>query len=79
MSRFSLINVENEEENTVDGSWITDVHGTLDYAIQRAIANNAVNSNRLKIAVVDAVNTTTPQLQNFRFLSPLAIVQPKSE
>ena len=71
---FSLINVSKEHDNnTIDGYWIQDcIVDNLEEAIDRASQTNEANSNRLNIAVVSSVDSTTPMLNyltNFKKLN----------
>ncbi len=72
IKKYSLINVFQDHENIVDGNWIQDVTGTLEEALEKAKRIEAVNGNRISVAVVDAVNGTTPMLQ---FLTGLRLAQ----
>jgi len=72
MTTFSLINVYQTNSNgTVNGSWIQDHIGTLETAIERAVETNAVNSNRLDIAIVKGVSSVVPMLDDHRNLKRL--------
>lgn len=62
VSKFSLIQVEREGDGKVDGYWLHDHIGNLETAKKEAKANEAANGNRIDVAVVPAVNTTTPLL-----------------
>jgi len=66
--KFSLIGVQKRNSNgTIDGNWIQNHVGTLESAIQTATATEAVNGNKIDIAVVDEVAfATTGEMQYFR-------------
>lgn len=50
--KFSLIQIcEKNDDGTVNGWWMQDHHGTLETAIERARATEAVNGARLSIPV----------------------------
>lgn len=52
---FSLINVSKiHKDGTVSGNWLQDHIGTLESAIQKAINIEAVNSNKIDIAIVES-------------------------
>lgn len=55
--RFSLINVYKEHDGLVDGTWIQNCTGTLKKAIKAARDTEKANSNRITIAVVEAINS----------------------
>lgn len=65
MSSYSLINVCKKHDNKVDGYWIQDCYGSIEEAKERAKNTNAVNGNRLDIAITQRVNTTIPLLHYF--------------
>lgn len=58
--KFSLLNVWEERGGLVDGTWIQDVTGTLEEAIECARATERANSNRITVAVVPRGSSTTP-------------------
>lgn len=58
--KFSLINVEKEENGIIEGVWLQDHTGTLKTAIENAIATEKANNDRLDIAVVEALGFTEP-------------------
>ena len=74
VKKYSLIVVFQNHGKTVDGNWIQDVTGTLEEASEKAKRIEAANSNRISVAVVDAVNSTTPMLQ---FWTGLKLATPK--
>jgi len=72
--KFSLINVSKTAGDRVAGYWLQDHIGTLDSAKERAVATNAVNGNKLTIAVVAALASPVPMLGHFDNLTALAVV-----
>lgn len=56
--RYSLINVEVDHGETVDGNWIQDVTGTFEDALQIAQETEKTNSSRIQIAVVEQLNSS---------------------
>ena len=55
--KYSLINVEKDHGNgLIDGTWIQNYTGDLDGAKERAKGTEQVNSNRIKVAVVEALS-----------------------
>jgi hypothetical protein len=60
MTKFSLIQIYNEVDGFVDGVWLQDHTGSLDSAIRKANETEKANSNRIKVAVVERINSTTP-------------------
>ena len=56
--RFSLINVDQEYDGMVDGVWIQNHTGTLESATQKARETEQANSNRITVAVVEALSYT---------------------
>jgi hypothetical protein len=65
VNKFSLINVTQDNFGYVSGYWIQDHIGTLESANALKIATNAVNSNKLDIAIIEQVNSVTPMLGFF--------------
>lgn len=70
--RQSLINIYKQTGNTVDGRWLQDCIGTLEEARARADATESVNGNRISVAVVDALNSLTPDYEYHTGLTRLA-------
>jgi len=60
--KFSLINVIAEDGDKVSGYWVQDHVGTIDSANQLLLDSNAVNGNKLNLAIVDALNSCIPLL-----------------
>ena len=58
--KFSLLNVWEERGGLVDGTWVQDVTGTLEEAIECARATERANSNRITVSVVPRGSSTTP-------------------
>ena len=64
---YSLLSCSKIASYIVDGYWIQDcVACTLEDAIERAISTKKANSNKIEIAVIPAVNSTTPILDYFK-------------
>lgn len=74
---FSLLTVSEQRDNKVSGNWLQDHIGTLDSAEKRARETNAVNSNRLTIAVVPQINSPVPMYDYWTNLTPLRMVTPQ--
>jgi hypothetical protein len=60
MTKFSLIQIYNEVNGFVDGVWLQDHTGSLDSAIRKANETEKANSNRINVAVVERINSATP-------------------
>jgi hypothetical protein len=60
MTKFSLIQVYNEVDGIVDGIWLQDHTGSLDSAIRKARETERANSYRINVAVVERINSATP-------------------
>jgi imidazoleglycerol phosphate dehydratase HisB len=58
--RYSLVSVINEADGFIDGVWIQDHHGTIDTAIKIAKDLEAVNGNKISVAVVECLNGASP-------------------
>jgi len=58
--KYSLVNVINETDDFIDGIWIQDHCGNIDTAINKAKDVEAVNGNRISIAVVDCLSGSSP-------------------
>lgn len=71
--KFSLINIIEQSGNQVSGSWIQDHIGTLASATARARELEAVNSNKITVAVVAELSSTTPALGFYTNLTRLDI------
>jgi hypothetical protein len=57
---YSLIQIQQETNGFIDGVWIQDHTGTLDTAIKTAKETERVNGNKIKIAVVEKINGSSP-------------------
>jgi hypothetical protein len=71
--KFSLINVIEQAGPLVSGSWLQDHIGTLASAREAARATEAANSNKIEVAVVAELSSTTPALSYWRDLVRLDI------
>lgn len=65
--RYSLINVWVENNGYVNGFWMQDFTGTLSDAIKCAKALEKANSNRIEVAVTEAVNRAVPNCGELLF------------
>lgn len=71
---YSLISVTKEiDDDTIEGYWLQDVIGSIDKAIGIAYDINRINSFKLIIAIVPAINSTTPQLNYWTNIKKLTI------
>jgi hypothetical protein len=60
--RFSLINVQERAGPLVSGSWLQDHIGSLATASARAHELEIANSNKIDVAVVEELSSTTTAL-----------------
>jgi len=60
--KFSLINVTEQSGVLISGSWLQDHIGSLASAIARARELEAANRNKIDVAVVEELSSTTPAL-----------------
>lgn len=67
---YSLINVYRDNGDSVDGTWVEDVIGSLDDALCRARETEKANSNKIHIAVVEQINSPTAILHFWTGLKP---------
>jgi hypothetical protein len=58
--KFSLINVAEKSCTLVCGTWLQNHVGTLASAREAARATVAANHNRIDVAVVPELSSTTP-------------------
>jgi len=58
--KYSLVNVDKELDGMVSGVWLQDHIGTLESAIENAIATEQANSNRITVAVVEDLGLWIP-------------------
>jgi hypothetical protein len=68
-----LINVAESSGPHAPGTWLQDHVGTLASAREAARATEAANSNKIEVAVVDELSSTTPALSYWRDLTRLDI------
>jgi hypothetical protein len=71
--KFSLINGAEQSGSLVSGSWLQNHIGTLASASARALELEAANGNRIKVAVVAELSSTTPALGFYPNLTRLDI------
>jgi len=68
--RFSLINISSEQDGKVSGYWIQNHIGTLESAKKVAKETEAVNSNKINVAVVEE-GSSSSMLNFYRDLERL--------
>mgnify|MGYP001626080717 CR=1 FL=1 len=56
--KYSLINVEVDHGETVDGNWIQDVTGTFEDALRIAQETEKANSGRIQVAIVEQIDSS---------------------
>lgn len=71
--KFSLINIIEQSGLLVSGYWLQDHIGTLASAAARARELEAANSNKIDVAVVEELSSTTPALGYWANLTRLDI------
>jgi hypothetical protein len=71
--KFSLINVSEHSGPFVSGYWLQDHIGSLASAREAAHATEAANSNKIDVAVVPELSSTTPVLGFFSNLARLDV------
>ena len=69
--KFSLVNVYADNGAMVDGYWLQNHIGTIDTARERARGLEAANGNRIKVAVVDEIPSSRPEMNFWRGLKAL--------
>jgi hypothetical protein len=71
--KFSLINVIESSGPLVSGYWLQNHVGSLASAREAARATEAANSNKITVAVVMELSSTSPALSKWRDLTRLDI------
>jgi hypothetical protein len=71
--KFSLINIIESSGPLVSGSWIQNHVGTLASASETARATETANGNKIEVAVVAELTSTTPTLGFYSDLTRLDI------
>jgi len=66
--KFSLIQIYKETNELVDGVWIQDHTGNLDSALKLANDTEKANGNRIKIAIVEQIGSSS---SNYNLLTKL--------
>ena len=66
--KFSLINIQEQSGPLVSGSWLQNHVGSLASAREAARATEAFNGNKIVVAVVPELSSTTPALGYWRDL-----------
>jgi hypothetical protein len=69
--KFSLINIAESSGLLVSGTWLQNHVGTLASAREAARATEAANSNKIEVAVVAELSSTTPALGFYTNLTRL--------
>lgn len=54
--KFSLINVEKQNNNTISGTWLQNHVGTLESATEKARKTEKANGNKIIVAVVEELS-----------------------
>lgn len=60
--KFSLITIHEEKNGLVSGNWVQNHIGTLETASAAARATEAANSNRIRVAIIEELNSVVPML-----------------
>ena len=60
VQRYSLLQIDKDHGDTVDGFWLQNVTGTYAEAVSVARETEKVNHNRFAVAIVEEVPSTTP-------------------
>ena len=71
--RFTLLNVIEQAGSLVSGYWVQNHVGSLASAREAARATEAANSNKITVAVVPELSSTTPALSYWRDLPRLDV------
>jgi hypothetical protein len=71
--KFSLINVVESSGPLVSGTWIQNHVGTLASAREAARSTEAVNSNKITVAVVSELSSTAPAFGFYTNLTRLDV------
>jgi hypothetical protein len=71
--KFSLINITESHGSLVSGYWLQNHVGSLASAREVARATEATNGNKITVAVVPELSSTTPALSYWRDLTRLDI------
>jgi len=71
--KFSLISIIEQSGLLVSGYWLQDHFGSLASAIQAAHDTEAANSNKIDVAVVEELSSTTPSLGYWTNLTRLDV------
>ena len=69
--RYSLINIVESSGPLISGYWVQNHVGTLASAREAARATEAANSNKITVAVVAELTSTTPALGFYSNLTRL--------
>lgn len=73
--KYSLINCTEIKNGKAKGYWIQDCNGVvLDEAIRLASETKKVNGDRIEVAIVPQIRSTTPLLSFWENQQVIAIV-----
>lgn len=64
--RYSLINIAQDYGDTVDGFWLQNVTGTYAEAVSIARETEKANGDRIRVAIVAEMPSTTPLLSYWK-------------
>ena len=71
--KFSLINIIEQSGSLISGYWVQNHVGTLVSARAAARATEAANHNKIDVAVVAELSSTTPALGFYSDLTRLDV------
>lgn len=71
MGKYSLVNVSGRMNGKVSGTWLQDVTGSVEEAIERARSTERANGNRIEVAVVDRIEGSTPRYNHLTNLEEI--------
>jgi len=71
--KFSLINIVESSGPLISGYWVQNHIGTLASARKVARATEAANHNKIEVAIVAELSSTTPALGFYTNLTRLDI------
>lgn len=69
--KYSLINVEADHGETVDGNWIQDVTGTFEDALRIAQETKKANSGRIQVTIVEQIDSSVAILGYWKNLKKI--------
>jgi hypothetical protein len=71
--KFSLINIAEQSGALISGYWVQNHIGTFASAREAARATEAASGNRIEVAIVAELSSTTPALGYYTNLPRLDI------